>query len=272
MTAPWQAKEIRNNITHCLRENAVMDAPATWVLENHDCWRAVTRYAPIIGQDEKARTESGALDITKTVDWKSPRDLETGAKRARAAMLTMLALPGSSYIYNGQELGLDEVFDIPAEMRQDPAFHNTNGQSVGRDGCRVPLPWDTSSAALGFNDNDKLWLPQPEHWKNLAASVQETDEHSMLNLTRFALKLRGEQPALGGVTSDVPALTWKRSRKSVLNFVRPARDGGRAIRCVMNTGTKPARIGRNGGVILESSAGVVSKGKLAPNASVWVWA
>jgi alpha-glucosidase len=125
---------------------------------------------------------------------------------------------------------------------------------------------------LGFNDNDKLWLPQPEHWKNLAASVQESDERSMLNLTRFALKLRGEQPALGGVTSDVPALTWKRSRKSVLNFVRPSRDGGRAIRCVMNTGTKPARIGRHGGLILESSAGCVSTGRLAPNASVWVWA
>jgi alpha-glucosidase len=187
-------------------------------------------------------------------------------------MLTMLALPGSSYIYNGQELGLEEVFDIPGEMRQDPAFHNTNGESLGRDGCRVPLPWDTESASFGFNDNDKMWLPQPAGWKSRAASVQDADNASMLNLTRAALKLRREQPVLGGVTGDVPALKWKRSRASVLNFIRPARDGGRAIRCVINVGDKPVRIGRNGGVILESNPGVVSKGKLAPNASVWVWA
>jgi alpha-glucosidase len=272
MTAPWEAPEIRKNIDDCLRENAVMDAPATWVLENHDCWRAVTRFAPIIGEDEKSQAESGELDLAKTVDWQSPRDLNVGRKRARAAMLTMLALPGSSYIYNGQELGLEEVFDIPGEMRQDPAFHNTNGESLGRDGCRVPLPWDTESASFGFNDNDKVWLPQPAGWKSRAASVQDADNASMLNLTRAALKLRREQPVLGGVTADVPALKWKRSRTSVLNFVRPARDGGRAIRCVMNVGDKPVRIGRNDGIILESNPGVVTKGKLAPNASVWVWA
>ena len=94
----------------------------------------------------------------------------------------------------------------------------------------------------------------------------------MLNLTRAALKLRHEQPVLGGVTDAAPALKWKRSSKSVLNFIRPAREGGRAIRCVMNVGDKPVRIGRNGGVIIESAAGAVNKGKLAPNASVWVWA
>ena len=271
MTAPWNAKEIKNNIVHSLAADAVMGAPTTWVLENHDCWRAVTRYAPIIGQNEKVRTESGALDITKTVDWKSPRDLKVGASRARAALLTMLALPGSSYIYNGQELGLDEVFDIPEEQRQDPAFHNTCGVSVGRDGCRVPLPWDNTSESLGFNSGAKLWLPQPESWAALTASAQEGDAESMLTLTQTALRIRHEQQALGGITDGVESIIWKRRKSSVVSFIRPARNGGRAIRCLMNTGTKPVRLGKNGGIVLASSSMAIVNGKLSPNASVWLW-
>jgi len=271
MTAPWNAKEIKNNVVHSLAADAVMGAPTTWVLENHDCWRAVTRYAPIIGQDEKVRTESGALDITKTVDWKSPRDLKVGASRARAALLTMLALPGSSYIYNGQELGLNEVFDIPADQRQDPAFHNTGGVSVGRDGCRVPIPWDNSSQSLGFNTGENLWLPQPEHWAALAASAQDGDAESMLTLTQTALRIRREQHALGGITHGTAPIKWDRRRASVISFVRPARNGARAIRCVMNTGTKPVRLRKNDGIVLASSSTAIVNGKLTSNASVWLW-
>ena len=270
MTAKWDGPKIRKIIDTALAADAANGAPSTWVLENHDTWRAATRFAPIIGGDKEDATASGNLDISKAVDWQSPRDLEVGRVRARAALLTMLALPGVAYLYNGQELALEEVFDIPAALRQDPAFHNTKGVQVGRDGCRVPLPWDNSSATFGFNSGSETWLPQPAGWAALAASEQEGDSDSTLTLTQTALRMRKAEPALGGVSDDVAPLVWDKSDTDVLSFVRPSRGGSKGIRCVMNLSEKPAQITASGTLLIESQRGALVTGTLAPNTSVWL--
>src|SRR5439155_26638506 len=114
-------------------------APATWVLSNHDVVRHPTRY----GGGER------------------------GLRRARAAALLVLALPGSTYLYQGEELGLPEVTDLPDEVRQDPAFFRGAGQEGTRDGCRVPLPWSGDRAPYGFGPGGS-WLPQPAARKELS--------------------------------------------------------------------------------------------------------
>ena len=108
---------------------------------------------------------------------------------ARASTLFMLGLPGASYLYQGEELGLPEHTTLEANYRQDPTFFRTDGKRVGRDGCRVPLPWDQSSPALGFSIAES-WLPQPDSYYPLARSVQEAHPTSTLNLYKRALELR----------------------------------------------------------------------------------
>ncbi|MBU6348458.1 MAG: hypothetical protein KGQ38_07595 [Actinomycetales bacterium] len=177
LTAAWNGEALRRVINESLHGNFLVGAPTTWVLENHDVWRAVTRYAPLASGEEAASLDAN-LDISKSANWSEPRDLVIGEKRARAGLLTMLALPGTAYIFQGQELGLDEVFDIPDALRQDPAFANTGGENLGRDGCRVPLPWDNSSATFGFNNGSESWLPQPQRWAAKTASSQDADASS----------------------------------------------------------------------------------------------
>jgi len=272
LRAPWNAHRMHEVIDFTMAADAIEDAPTTWVLENHDVWRAASRYSPLVGKVAEARKADGNLTLGDEKDWDIPRDLTVGRERARAALLNMLALPGTSYIYQGQELGLDEVFGIPAERRQDPAFITTNGERVGRDGCRVPLPWNNNSESLGFNTGDKSWLPQPEEWKKLAVSEQEGDADSMLSLTRTALKLRKELPALGGISSGIEPLIWDNALDGLLSYVRPARLGGKAIRVVMNTGLEPLEIPVSGDVILESRTGGLHNGVLMPDSCVWLWA
>ena len=273
LRAPWNATKMREIIDFTLAANKLEDAPTTWVLENHDVWRAATRYAPIVGRTEKTTTVSGEMDLGGEFDWKAERDLETGSARARSNFLSMLALPGTAYIYQGQELGLDEVFEIPSDMRQDPAFITTNGVRVGRDGCRVPIPWNNESDSLGFNSTGASWLPQPDSWKKLAVSVQDADENSMLTLARNALHLRKTLAALGGITQDVDPLIWDNdSPDGVLSFVRPGRLGGLAIRCALNLGAHAVTLPYDGDVVLASDAHAFSDGILNPNSSVWLTA
>lgn len=272
LRAPWDAHRMHEIIDFTMEADALEGAPTTWVLENHDVWRAASRYAPLISDVAEEVESDGNLTLGDERDWDKPRDHVIGRERARAALLNMLALPGTSYVYQGQELGLDEVFDIPGEMRQDPAFITTQGERVGRDGCRVPLPWDTSSASLGFNDGAELWLPQPADWKKYAASVQAEDPDSALSLTRQALQLRKELPALGGISEGVEPLVWDNAFDGLLSYVRPARLGGKAIRVVMNTGLEPLEVPKSGDVILESHAGCFLNGVLVPDSTVWLWA
>ncbi len=273
LRAPWNAAKMREIIDFTLAANAIEKAPTTWVLENHDVWRSVTRYAPIVGRTEAETKSNMNLELGREVDWAADRDLEVGSQRARANFLSMLALPGTAYIYQGQELGLNEVFEIPTEMRQDPAFITTNGERVGRDGCRVPLPWSLEGEALGFNSTGASWLPQPESWKHLNAKSQSTDEHSMLTLARTALTLRKELSALGGITEGTEPLVWDNNISDhVVSFVRPARLGGHAIRCVLNVGSEAVALPLDGNIIVTSDVNAYVDGMLNPNSSVWLTA
>jgi alpha-glucosidase len=204
LLAGWDARALRTAIDQTLESHATVGAPATWVLSNHDVVRHMTRYG------------GGAL----------------GTRRARAALLLMLALPGGAYIYQGEELGLPEVLDLPDDVRQDPTFHRTGGRERGRDGCRVPIPWSGSSPSFGFGPGPASWLPQPANWAGLTVERQAREPGSMLRLYREALRLRRASPASGD-----GALTWLPSSDAVLAFRREP-----DFVCVVNVGDEPAAL------------------------------
>jgi len=172
MFRDWDAAAIRDAIDATLDSLAPVGATATWVLESHDVPRLPSRYG-------------GG---------------EQGLRRARAALLLLLALPGSAFLYAGQELGLEEV-DLPNELRQDPVFRRSGGERLGRDGCRVPLPWTAEAPAFGFTTGTP-WLPMPAGWGERSAAAQAGDPASTLELVRAALRLR---PAGPFAWCDAPA-------------------------------------------------------------------
>lgn len=192
LTSKWDANNLREVVTESLAAFDSVGAPSTWVLSNHD----VVRHASRLGLPVP-----GALPKGISADDVQP-DERLGLQRARAATLFMLGLPGSSYIYQGEELGLPEHTSLPAEVRQDPAFFRTKGAETGRDGCRVPLPWSADEPAFGFNDTGATWLPQPIGWKHYAAEEQYDVEHSTFELYRTALRLRKE------LTLGTGSLAW----------------------------------------------------------------
>jgi alpha-glucosidase len=190
LQADFDAGEFREIITRNLVEARATGASSTWVFSNHDVVRHATRYglpkgsgAHAKGQDGKGWLLAGAPS--------EELDIELGLRRARAASLLMLALPGSAYLYQGEELGLPEVVEIPDADRQDPAFFRNKGVEVGRDGCRVPLPWAAQGTSFGFGGGG-AHLPQPEWFSAYAVEAQEGLEGSTLELYRKALKLRRE--------------------------------------------------------------------------------
>lgn len=187
LLSPWHGGLMREAIAGAIDALAPAGALPVWALENHDVRRAVSRY--------------GAADATSPDSWTGsnmlyhdvPIDLAVGARRARAALGLVLALPGSVFLYQGQELGLPEVLDLPDDVRQDPAF--VNGGQLGRDGCRVPMPWAVDGAgAHGFSapGSAASWLPQPAGWGRLAVEAQRADPASMLRLTESLLRARRE--------------------------------------------------------------------------------
>ena len=186
-------------------------------------------------------------------------DPALGLRRARAAIVLMLALPGSVYMYQGEELGLPEVFDLPAGARQDPIFGRTGGAELGRDGCRVPLPWSGAQPPYGFGpDGSTPWLPQPPLWSELSVAAQQGDPDSTLALYRNALRLRRE-------LFGAPGLTWLSDPDAdVLVFERPGRDG-RTIRCAINQGRAAVELSAR--PVLAS--GPLTANQLPPDAAVW---
>lgn len=156
----WESVGIRSAIDRTRDSLGAVGATPSWVLETHDVTRLPTRYG---GGSE-------------------------GLRRARAAMLLLLALPGTAFLYQGQELGLEEV-DLPDDARRDPIFFRTHGERLGRDGCRVPLPWTTESPAFGFSSTEP-WLPQPPSFAAHAVEAERRDARSMLALVRAALAAR----------------------------------------------------------------------------------
>ncbi|MFC4610055.1 glycoside hydrolase family 13 protein [Streptomyces maoxianensis] len=241
----WDAAELRRAIDASLDAMRPVGAPATWVLSNHDVTRHATRFAgPAAGTQIR---EAG--------------DRELGLRRARAATLLMLALPGSAYLYQGEELGLPDVTDLPDEVRQDPAFGRTEGQDGFRDGCRVPIPWTAEGPSYGFGAGGS-WLPQPDSWAGLSVEAQTGDPDSTLELYRSALAARREHPALGA--GD--AVEWLDAPEGVLALRRP---GG--FVCTVNTTGAAVRIPAPGRVLLAGSAVEPADGEVELPADSAVW-
>ncbi|MEV0001522.1 glycoside hydrolase family 13 protein [Micromonospora sp. NPDC050980] len=214
LQAPWDAGALRIAVRDSLDAVRRAGAPASWVLGNHDVVRPVTRYG----------------------------DGPTGLRRARAAALLMLFLPGSVYLYQGEELGLPEVLDLPDEVRQDPAWFRSGGARPGRDGCRVPMPWRPEAAGLGFAPADATpWLPLPADWAELAVDRQRNDPTSTLRLYRSGLRLRAAHltgaDELAELDDGGDALVLRR---------------GRAL-CVTNLGPDPVPAPAGGRPLLASA-------------------
>jgi alpha-glucosidase len=200
MLVTWQAGLIRGAITDALDMLASVGATPAWTLNNHDTQRIVTRLGRTNADDPAAFTGNNLVYVD------APIDIDVGTRRARAAIALAAALPGALYLYYGEELGLEEVLDLPDDVREDPLFFNSNGELIGRDGCRVPLPWTIEPAnSFGFSDcppgvsSDAPWLPQPALWGALSVEQQEHEADSMLAWYRRVLEARG---SLGG------DLTW----------------------------------------------------------------
>ena len=253
--APWKAAELRRTISSSLAAHDRVGAPVVWVLSNHDITRHVTR----LGRDQDALPEDVVHGVGEV-----PTDLALGTRRARAALLLELALPGAVYLYQGEELGLPEVEDLPEEVLADPVWRQSGHTERGRDGCRVPLPWEAGGPSFGFGSGPG-WLPQPADWGALSAAAQDGDPGSMLELYRTALRLRRELPGLGAQgTAGQAGLEWLDLGPDVVAFRRPGGFG-----CVVNTGTAPVPLPAGQEVVL-SSVPLDGADLLPPDAAVWL--
>jgi alpha-glucosidase len=249
LSCPWDAQRLRDVITSTLAAHAPVDAPATWVLSNHDVTRHVTRYG-------RADTSFSFADRQHL----APTDRALGTRRARAAALLTMALPGGVYVYQGEELGLSEVEDLPDEVRQDPVFARTKGADIGRDGCRVPIPWSGDAPPFGFNSTGAApWLPQPAAWRESTMESQSDDPASMLSLYRAALRLRRDLPSLGGGT-----LRWlPRLGADVLAFARDE-----TFVCVVNLSTEAVQLPSHAEILLASQP--IEGTTLPSDTAVWL--
>ena len=229
LEAAFDADAVRSAIEHGLSAVRAVGAPATWTLSNHDVPRHVTRYG------------GGAI----------------GARRARAMTLVELALPGVVYLYNGEELGLPDV-ELPEWALQDPIWLRSGHTLRGRDGCRVPLPWEGDTPPFGFSQGVTTWLPQPNEWAGLTAESQLEDPESMLSFYRQALELRKSQQAFNG-----DELEWYGAPPGCFAF---RRKGGGLI-CALNTSGGPVPL-PPGEILLAS--GPMDGNQLPPDTAVWL--
>jgi alpha-glucosidase len=245
---PWQAARLRSVIDESLAAFTAVGAPSTWVLSNHDVVRHTSRYG-LATYESAPATGIGPTSVDK------PDDV-LGLKRGRAATALMVSLPGSAYLYQGEELGLPEVIELDDHVREDPTFHRTNGEVYGRDGCRVPIPWETAAPAYGFSSSGESWLPQPSTFARFARDIQLGDSGSTLEMYRAALRLRsahglgvGELVWLDGYDNDVVAL----------------RNG--SVTVLANLGVTAVPL-PGGDVVLAS--GPLDAGILPPDTTVWL--
>ncbi|RZU63407.1 glycoside hydrolase family 13 protein [Zhihengliuella halotolerans] len=258
LVADFDAAEFRKIISENLEFATESGSSTTWVFSNHDVVRHATRYGlPSVHGGLNDGFSGGNNGKQWLLDGGDPAavDIELGLRRAKAATALMLALPGSAYLYQGEELGLQEAGQIPDADRQDPAFFRNPGVDIGRDGCRVPLPWEPTGSALGFGAGT-AHLPQPEWFADYAASAQEADAGSTLAFYRRALALRGE-------LQTEEALAWQETGAAdVLHFSRP---GGWHV--VTNFGAEPVEL--PAGEILLISTPLVD-GKLPADSTAWL--
>ncbi|ADX74588.1 glycosidase [Pseudarthrobacter phenanthrenivorans Sphe3] len=218
LQANFDGGQFRKIITKNLAEAEASGASSTWVFSNHDVVRHATRYGlAVSGPSAEGEIMAGQAGKQWLLDGGRHEDVdvELGLRRARAASLLMFALPGSAYLYQGEELGLQEVgSEIPDAERQDPAFFRNKGVEIGRDGCRVPLPWSASGTSFGFGTGG-AHLPQPDWFTGYSVEAQETQEDSTLSLYRRALAMRTQ-------LQTTETLEWlETGRADVVAFRRP---------------------------------------------------
>lgn len=229
----FDATEIHNAVQNSLDAAALENATPTWTLANHDVGREVSRYG----------------------------DGEIGLRRARAMALLMLALPGTVFIYNGQELGLPDV-DLPDEVLQDPTWERSGRTERGRDRCRVPMPWSGDAPPFGFSTSADTWLPMPDDWAALTVERQRNDPESMLSFFRRAIEIRKGRAEFQGGDVD-----WLSAPKGALIFRRPNLPGESELVCALNAGRRPIALPR--GEVLLASAPLID-GQLPPDSAVWL--
>jgi alpha-glucosidase len=251
LNTPWRAELLRQTIDRTLQAHREVGAPPTWVLANHDVPREVSRYA----RPQPDRVERLWLEDLLAL----PSDFPLGVRRARAAALLMLALPGGAYIYQGEELGLPEVENLPSDVLQDPRAFQT-GIGHGRDGCRVPIPWSGSEPPYGFSPAGSAppWLPQPGDWASSTAEAESGDHDSVLALYRAALRIRRELPALGD--GD---LQWLPAPEGVLAFSRTP-----GFSCVANVSAEPMALPAGSPVLV--SGPLTADGLLPRDTAAWI--
>ncbi|UZN01765.1 glycoside hydrolase family 13 protein [Cellulomonas sp. S1-8] len=248
LAAGWHAPSLRRVITASFAANDAVGAPTTWVMSNHD----VVRHASRLGLADPTHRPNGIGHGDEQPD------APLGLHRARAATLLMLGLPGSAYVYQGEELGLPDHTALDDDLRQDPTYARTGGVERGRDGCRVPLPWVGDAPGLGFSPTGATWLPQPDGWADLAVDRQRGRAGSTYELYRAALRLRrAERIGSGG-------LRWLGAPvgEDVLAF----RNGD--VDVVANLGANDVPLPARAQVLLAS--GPVTEGVLPAGTTVWL--
>jgi alpha-glucosidase len=245
LETPWQPAALRTVIDESLTANDAVGAPTTWVLSNHDVMRHASRF----GYDGPVALEHGV----GTDDPQPDRPL--GLRRARAATALMLALPGSAYLYQGEELGLPEATDLPDSARQDPVWERSGHRIRGRDGCRVPLPWTDRGTAFGFSDSPETWLPQPSYYGTYAASAQLGRSDSTLRLYHRLLTLRRHYRLGAG------DFRWTPSPAHVLHF------SNGPIEVITNLGTEPIPLPPSTHLLVASTE---VTDRLPPDTTVWL--
>jgi alpha-glucosidase len=247
LETPWKADALRAVIDGSIAAFATVGAPSTWVLSNHDVVRHATRLALVGDHPQGHGIGPKSTGIP---------DRAFGLHRARAATALMLALPGSAYLYQGEELGLPEVVDLPDSARQDPTWFRTNHERYGRDGCRVPIPWEADAPSYGFSTGGNSWLPQPAYWREYARDVQRGVEGSTLELYRAALRLRASEALSTG------SVTWLDGYpEDVVAF----RNG--SVIVIANVGLQELTLA-SGDILLASEPGILDV--VAPDTTVWL--
>ena len=251
LDSEWNAKTIFDSVSESFEAFDEVGAPSTWVFSNHDVIRHASRMGGIKGRP----TASDGVGPTDPQP-----DRELGLRRARAATLFMLGLPGAAYLYQGEELGLPEHTTLEPEFRQDPTFFRTGGKRVGRDGCRVTLPWEAGvSETNGFNNTGASWLPQPAIYREYARDLQEQNQESTLNLYKSALTLRKQLKFGEG------SFEWLEGfvSQEVLGY----RNGNHLV--IHNFGSTPVKLPA-GRVIASSLQGMRDGHDLVEDQTVWL--
>ncbi len=253
LMTPWNAAALRESVSESLRHAQAVGATATWVLSNHDVMRHASRLGRVRAT-VKVETDGLAPRVEQP-------DLDLGLRRARAATTVMLALPGSAYLFQGEELGLPDVA-LPDHVLQDPTWVRSEGRVRGRDGCRVPMPWEHDAPSYGFGPQSSSWLPQPAAYGRLAVDLQRGDPDSTLELYRRLLRLRKHLQLGSG------DLRWTGSQPSdVLAFTIESAEATIAV--LANLGSTPVLL-PPGASVIASSQRLSDGTALPPDQAVWV--